>query len=273
MRRAPLALLSGGLSAFAGLWAATEPARAEPRAYTPAPAVFTREAGSDAGLRATIARLRTAVAAHDMATLDGALAPDFAVIACSTNPTAACAPGAKGVSVAKGKNAAERLRAGLCCAGTPKKQITEAMRVETALGLVGAALADDNIGASPALSGSACLPAPAAYDPKAVAAIVRAADVDPQNLRVTTADLVLLQKPDDAAPEAARVPAGRIVALATLGQEGLAAGWTAAALPQGGVGFTRQLVFDDLVQPTLCFVKGSDSAWKIKLIIERKDAE
>lgn len=249
------------------------PASAEPKPYTPVAVGYARDIGADAGLKAVVQKLKAAVEARDMAALDAALAADFTVMSCASNPAASCAPGAKGVSAAKGKTPGERLRAGLCCGDTPKKQINEALRVETALGLVGAALAEETIGGLASLPGSACLPAPAAYASAGAAATAKAADVEPSNLRVTSAEVVLRHKPDAAAPEAARIPAGRIAPLVTLGQEGLAAGWTAIALPQGGIGFTQQLVFDDLATPALCFAKDAAGSWKIKLMIERKDTE
>lgn len=260
--------IAAATCAFAAL-----PALAEPKPYTPVAVAYARNVGADAGFKAAAQKLKAAVEARDMAALDAALAADFTVMSCASNPAAACALGAKGVTAAKGKTPGERLRAGLCCGDTPKKQITEALRVETALGLVGAALAEENAGALVALPGSACLPAPAGYDPAAAAALAKAADVEPENLRVTSAEVVLRQKPDPAAPEAARIPSGRIAPLVTLGQEGLAAGWTAIALPQGGLGFTQQLAFDDLATPALCFARDAAGVWKIKLMIERKDAE
>lgn len=247
------------------------PARAEPTPYQPAEAAFARAVADDAGLRAELHRLRGAIEARDMAALDAALAADFALLTCGTDPTKPCAEGAKGAVPASGKTAKERLRAGLCCGDMPKKEITEAVRVETVLGLVGALLAEESIAAHPALPGSACLPAPPAYDFAAAAAIARAADVEPANLRVTSGEAVLRQKPDAAAPEAARLPAGRLAPLATLGQEGLAPGWIAIALPQGGLGFTRDLVFEELAAPGLCLTKNASGAWKIRLITQRKD--
>ena len=137
------------------------PASAEPKPYTPVAVGYARDIGADAGLKAVVQKLKAAVEARDMAALDAALAADFMVMSCASNPAASCAPGAKGVSAAKGKTPGERLRAGLCCGDTPKKQINEALRVETALGLVGAALAEETIGGLASLPGSACLPAPA----------------------------------------------------------------------------------------------------------------
>jgi hypothetical protein len=184
-----------------------------------------------------------------MAALDAALADDFTLLTCGTDPTRPCAPGAKGAVATRGKTPGARLRAGLCCGDMPKKDITEAVRVETVLGLVGALLAEESIGAGPALPGAACLPAPPTYDFAAAAAIARAADVEPGNLRVTSGEAVLRLRAAADAPEAARLPAGRIAPLATLGQESLAPGWIAIALPQGGLGFTRDLVFDELATP------------------------
>jgi hypothetical protein len=246
-------------------------ARAEPKPYAAAGATFARALGEDASLRVELQRLRGVIEARDMAALDAALADDFTLLTCGTDPTRPCAPGAKGAVATRGKTPGARLRAGLCCGDMPKKDITEAVRVETVLGLVGALLAEESIGAGPTLPGAACLPAPPTYDFAAAAAIARAADVEPGNLRVTSGESVLRLRAAADAPEAARLPAGRIAPLATLGQESLAPGWIAIALPQGGLGFTRDLVFDELATPALCLAKDAGGTWKIRLIVQRKD--
>lgn len=248
-------------------------AHAEPKPYAEAEVGFARDVGRDPDLRATIERLRDAVEARDISIVDAALAEDFTVLSCGLDPTQPCAAGAAGVVAAAGKTAKDRLRAGLCCGDLPKKDITEEIRAETVMGLAGAMLASETIGANPNLPGSACLPAWPNYDLAAAAAIAKAADVEPENLRVTSSEVVLRVRAEPGAPELARIPAGRIAPLATLGQEGLAPGWTAIALPKGGLGYTQQLAFEDLTAPALCLVKSAAGAWAIKLITQRKDEE
>ena len=247
-------------------------ALADPKPYAPVDVTFAREVGHDPDLRATIERLKDAVEARDISVVDAALAEDFTVLTCGMDPTQACAAGSKNATPAKGKTAAERLRAGLCCADLPAKDITDEIRVETALGLVGAMLASDAIGANPDIAGSACLPAWPSYDRAAAAAVAKAADVEPENLRATAAEVTLRVRAEPGAPELARIPARRVAPLVTLGQEGIPPGWTAVALPQGGLGYTQQAAFDDLTAPALCFAKAANG-WAIKLITQSKDEE
>ena len=103
--------------------------------------------------------------------------------------------------------------------------------------------------------------------------IAKAADVEPQNLRVASTELALRAKPDKASAELLKIPAGRIVPLVTLGQEGLAAGWNAIALPTGGLGFSDQGGLSDLTPAALCFAKPKAGSWGLSLLIQRKEPE
>ena len=96
-----------------------------------------------------------------------------------------------------------------------------------------------------------------------------AADTDPQNLRVTARELVLRKAPKQDAPESGRIPPGRIVPMVTDLPQPLPDGWSAAALPDGTLGYIDAESLDDLVVTSACFTKDAGGAWRIRTVIRR----
>ena len=248
-------------------------ALAAPQAYEAIDATYDLSTVQDQKLTGLIQALREAVSKTAWSTIDAALAPDFDVLACTPNPTLACMPGAAKTGQLKRRlQPADRLRQGLCCADIPKKEITKRLQEETILGLLDAYLSEETIGFHPMLPQTACLPAFAKYDAGKAAEIAQRADIEPENLRLAAASFPLRAKPDAHAAEIAVVPAGRIVPLVTLGQENLAAGWNAIALPQGGLGFADKVSLNELAPAGICFKKNQKGDWAITFIIQRQDA-
>ena len=250
------------------------------RPYAPAHVTYDRSAENDPALKTLIERLRAAVTAYDLDALAKDLSPDLAIADCSADPLKACpAPAAPPKPSAKPtapKRAAapprplERLLQGLCCKDIPRQHITKQMREQTALGIIGAALEEETLGSNPDLPGAACLPAFPLFDRVVAIKTVEAADIEPANLRVTAQPLELRARPDAAASVSATLPKGALAALVTELPESLPDGWTALALPQGGLGFTREGGLNDLAPAGICFAKDGEGAWKIALVALRR---
>ena len=97
-----------------------------------------------------------------------------------------------------------------------------------------------------------------------------AADIEPDNLRVTTSEIVLRARPASDAAELVRLPVGQMAPLVTDLPESLPDGWTAIAVPQGGYGFTDQLGLNEIAPGGLCFLKNAGGIWEIALSNQRR---
>ena len=95
------------------------------------------------------------------------------------------------------------------------------------------------------------------------------ADIENANLRVATADLSLREKPAKDAGESAKIAKGAAVAFVTDAAESLPDGWSAIALPAGGIGYTDEGGLADLTPAGLCFSRDSAGKWKISAAIQR----
>jgi hypothetical protein len=115
------------------------------------------------------------------------------------------------------------------------------------------------------------VPPIAAFDRAAAKTMTKAADIEPDNLRVASAEIVLRDKARKDATELERIPAGRVVPLVTLGQESLTAGWNAIAMPDGRLGYADKPALNDLAVPSICFSKTKKGDWAIAATIQRKD--
>ena len=261
---------SAFLAALA-LFVAAPATVAQQRPYAPADVTFDRAAEGDPQLRSVIDALHKAVADKNLAVLDATLAQGYIALECDADPVKSCAPGVKGATRSNPKlPPPARLRQALCCRDIDPAKITRVLREETVLGLIGSALEEETAGATPALPGAACLPAWPVFDAAKAAAIATAADVDNANLRVTTREIPLRDKPAVDAAEVARLPAGRIAPLITDLPDSLPDGWTAIALPQGGIGYTDLTGLNEIAPGGLCFSKNDKGAWQISLTIQRR---
>jgi len=264
-------LKAAGLAAALTLGASAS--HAEPKPYTPLDATITQPQ-ADAELSALQAALKAAVDKQDTKIIDAAVLPGFLGLTCSSDPRAACMKGARGVTLAAPASPPlARLRAATCCSDIPVAEQTPKLKNELMLGILGALLAEETSSIHPDQPGLVCQPALPGFDRAKAAQIAKAADVEPQNLRVASTELTLRAKPDKTSAEVLKIPAGRIVPLVTLGQEGLAAGWNAIALPTGGLGFSDQGGLSDLTPAALCFAKPKAGSWGLSLLIQRKEPE
>ena len=240
-------------------------ASAQTKPYQPLSVTYNRAIADDPSLKSTLENLRLAIATKKLDLIDAALSPNVAVIECDANPTKPCSTSVKGAVHSNSRlPAPERLRQALCCLDIAAGKITPALRNETVLGLIGAALEEDTLGSHPDLPGYACLPAWPLFDLAKAAAIAKAADIEPDNLRVSTIELVLRAKPDTQAPEIARFAIGQMVPLVTDLPETLPDGWTAIALPQGGYGYTDQLGLNEIAPGGLCLMKNAGGQWVLR---------
>ena len=278
----------------------TSPGFAQHKPYTPVPVTYDRPVDADPALHSLIETLRAAIAAKNLGAIDAVLEPGLVTHECDADPTKACPPAAapvaavpspinvkvtglaKPVRVAKAGptkpdarllalaklSPPQRLRMGLCCRDVPIQHVTKDMREEAALGVVGAALEEEAPGTHPDLPGAVCLPAWPLFDRAKALQLALDADVEPANLRVSTAELVLREKPMRDAAEVARVAPGQAVPFITDAVDSLPDGWSSIALPQGGVGFTDQGDMADLTPAGLCFGKDG-GGWKISVVVQR----
>lgn len=258
-----------GLAVFVSCGAGA--ASAQPKPYEPVAVTYDESIAGDAALKALIEKMHLAVAEKKTGTIDAALSPDFQVVECDNDPTKACTPALKGALRSNAKlPPPARLRAALCCRDIAPAKITRALREETVLGLIGAALEEETLGGHPALPGLACLPAWPIFDTGKAAAMAVAGDVEPANLRVAAIEMVLREKPAAEAAVLARIAKGRMVPLVTDLAESLPDGWTAIAVPQGGLGYTDQLGLNEIAPGGLCFAKNAAGQWQIALSVLRR---
>ena len=246
-------------------------ALAQQKPYEPLTVTYDRAIESDPELRALIESLHKAVADRDFKAIDASLAKDVAALECEPDPTKACQPGIKGLVRTDARLPPPlRLRQALCCRDISPARISRALREQTLLGVVGSALEEESVGSHPALPGLACLPAWPLFDPAKAAALAVAADVERENLRVATRELAMREKPAAGAAEIARIAPGQMAPLVTDLPDSIPGGWTAIALPQGGIGYTDMLGLADLAPAGLCFSRDAAGKWSIALAVQRR---
>jgi hypothetical protein len=263
-RRALLSRLF--LLGVAGAAAQTQPST---KPYEPVQATFDRSAESDPALNSRIDTLREAVRAHNLAPIEAMLSAGYIALSCGLDPLAPCAPGhAKTISGPQMKPP-ERLRSALCCDGEVSNDVPKTDQDETVIGFFATVLEESKVGAHPDVVGSACLPALPKFDRAKAAKAVKAAGIDPENLRIAGEPISLREKP---APDAAIVQELRPGDLAPLVVEmtmTIPAGWNSVALAKGGLGFTDQIGINELTPPSVCFVKNAGGDWQIAFTIQR----
>ena len=222
------------------------------------------------GATEAFATLRAAVAAKDAGRLKGLLAPDFAALACSGDPTLPCAPG-RSPSVPTGKTPLDRLRLALCCGGRDDKSIDAATRDEALWGLLASLLATNAAPALGATGGDAvCQPAIPIVDRPKLKALAKSLDLEPTAFRLAAEPVAARTRADRAAPVVATLPKGAVVPLLTGPGVTVPDGWTALALSAGGVGFAEGVTLDELAPEALC-VRPTRGGWRLALLIGRQN--
>lgn len=240
----------------------------------PTPAYPTLTIGAaaappDAAALAAWDAIRAAVAAKSEPRLAALLAPDFTALSCSSDPTMACAPGrVRAAPRAKGGPLAT-LKVALCCGGRDDPTISAKDRTEAMFGLLDSILQGGKPAASPELAESVCLPAIPSVDRSALAAISKRLDIDSTNLRAAATPIEARGRPDRTAPVLTTLPAGAVVPVVTAQAVRVPDGWSAFALPAGGVGFAEGVTLDELAPESVCIRRAKDG-WRLAILIGRQ---
>jgi hypothetical protein len=266
MRLLP-ALLCVSVLAFAN--AALAQAQLKTKPYDAIQASYDRGVENDPALKARIETIRQAVSAHTLAPIEAMISPGYVPLSCTVDPLVPCGPGHSKVIGKMQLKATDRLRTALCCEGDVPADVSKQDQEETVFGFFATVLEENSVGAHPDIPGSACLPALAKFDHAKAAKAVKAAGIDPENLRVAGADIQLREKPAEDAPVALAIKPGDLLPLVVELTMTIPAGWNSIALPKGGLGFTDQVGINELTPPAVCFLKFPNGEWQIAFTIQR----
>lgn len=227
---------------------------------------FVGPAVADPAARAH--ELRAAVAAKNIDALAAALAPNFAVLACSANPLKACAPDKVKSIGAKTAKPLDRLRLALCCEGKPAPDMPQAEQNDTLFAILGATLATATLAPNPNDKKAVCTPALPAFDRAKAAKSAKVAGVEPENLRIAGQAITLRERPAPDSAVAATLASGDVVALVAELTNAPPAGWTAVSLGKDRIGYTDALGLEDLTPAALCFTQNK-GVWSLAYFIQR----
>ena len=236
--------------------------------YAPVQVSYDRAPEGAADLGALLNVLRNAARAKQAEPFEATIAPSFVALDCAANPLKPCAPRkAKAIGGKAGKPL-DRMRLAFCCEGKPAPDTPIESQSETMFAILAATLGAQSLGANPDSKGEDCAPALPAFDRAKAAKAAKAAGVEPENLRVATVTMSLRRRPTREAEPAATLEAGALAPIVTDLTSDTPAGWTAIGLPDGTVGYTDALGFDELTPAAICFgkVKGQ---WRIVSTIQR----
>ena len=250
---------------LAALLAGTLPAAAQAPIRTPVyDLVIVHEpVKPDPAALETFAAIRQAIAAKDETKLATLIAPDFAALSCSTDPTAPCPPH-KPPST-QGRSPVERLRLALCCGGRADPAVSATERTEAMFGVLGSLLD----GGETAGAETVCHPALPQFDRRAVATLAKRLDLESSSMRIAAASIEARAKPERDAPVLATIPKGAILPLLTTSATPAPGGWTVLALPAGGVGYAEGVVLDELAPEAACLRK-TKAGWRLAVLIGRQ---
>jgi hypothetical protein len=257
-----LCAIASANSAFAQAQIKTKP-------YEPIQASYDRSVENDPALKARIETIRQAVSAHTLAPIEAMISAAYVPLSCTVDPLAPCGPGHPKVIGKMQLKATDRLRTALCCEGDVPADVSKQDQEETVFGFFATVLEENSVSAHPDIPGSACLPALAKFDYAKAAKAVKAAGIDPENLRVAGADIQLREKPAEDAPVALAIKPGDLLPLVVELTMSIPAGWNSIALPKGGLGFTDQVGINELTPPAVCFLKNANGEWQIAFTIQR----
>jgi hypothetical protein len=266
MRRMKV-LASLCLCALAFANAALAQAQLKTKPYDPIQATYDRSVENDPALKARIETLRQAVTNHTLAPIEAMISSGYVALTCSVDPLAPCA--AAQAKNAKAQKAADRLRIAICCEGEVPADVTRQDQDETVIGFFATVLEENSVSAHPDIPGAACLPGLAKFDHAKAAKAVKAAGIDPENLRIAGADIQLRENPAEDAPVAITVKPGDLLPLVVELTMTIPAGWNSIALPKGGLGFTDQVGINELTPPAVCFLRNPKGEWEIAFTIQR----
>ena len=260
-------LVSAAVAAAVALASALPAVAQNAKPYKATTASYDRAAENDASLAAVVKQAGAAVQAKDAAALAALISDRFVALDCPANPLKACAPG-KARAIGKGGKPLDRLRLAMCCEGKPAPDMPEAAQNETMFAILAANLGAGGLGANPDAKGEVCAPALPRLDRAKAAAAAKAAGVEPENLRVASAQIVLRAKPAATAEAISQLEAGDLAPLVTDLTQNTPSGWNAIAMTDGAIGFTDALGLDELTPGAVCFGKDK-GGWKIVSTIQR----
>ncbi|GAC1330563.1 MAG: hypothetical protein NVSMB26_08100 [Beijerinckiaceae bacterium] len=260
----PLCALSLA-SGFVAL-AQTQP---KTKSYEPVRATFDRGTENDPALKIRIEALREAVRTHNIEPIEAMLSAGYVALSCSVDPLAPCAPGQAKMIGRPQMKAPERLRSALCCDGEVSNDVPRQDQDETVIGFFATVLEESTVGAHPDVAGSACLPALPKFDRANAAKAVKAAGIDPENLRIAAGPIPLREKPAEDAAIVQELQPGDLAPLVVEMTMAIPAGWNSVAIAKGGLGFTDQVGINELTPPSVCFLKSASGDWQIAFTIQR----
>jgi hypothetical protein len=263
--RLPPALLCVCALAFAN--AALGQAQLKTKPYDPVLATYDRSVENDPALKARIETMRQAVSAHTLAPIEAMISSGYIPLTCSVDPLGPCGPAQ--TKIGKVQKAADRLRIAICCEGDVPADVSRQDQDETVIGFFATVLEENSLSAHPDIPGAACLPALAKFDHAKAAKAVKAAGIEPENLRVAGAGIQLREKPAEDAPVALEIKPGDLLPLVVELTMTIPAGWNSIALPKGGLGFTDQVGINELTPPAVCFLRNPKGEWEIAFTIQR----
>ena len=261
------ALLCVGALALAN--AALAQAQLKTKPFDAVQATYDRAMENDTALKARIETIRQAVSNHTLAPIDAMISGGYVALSCTSDPLTPCAPGHAKVVGKPQMKPADRLRTALCCEGDVPADVSRQDQDETVFGFFATVLEENSISAHPDIPGSACLPALAKFDQAKADRAVKAAGIDPENLRVAGGNIQLREKPAEDAPVALEVKPGDLLPLVVELTMSIPAGWNSIAMPKGGLGFTDQVGINELTPPAVCFLKFPNGEWQIAFTIQR----
>jgi hypothetical protein len=255
--------------AFAFANAAVAQTQLKTKPFDAVQATYDRAIENDPALKARIEQIRQAVSAHTLPPLEAMISGGYVALSCTNDPLTPCGPGHATVIGKPQMKPADRLRTALCCEGDVPADVSRQDQEETVFGFFATVLEENSVGAHPDIPGSACLPALAKFDHAKADKAVKAAGIDPENLRVAGANIQLREKPTEDAPVALEVKAGDLLPLVVADSMSIPAGWNSIAMPKGGLGFTDQEGVNELTPPAVCFLKFPNGEWQIAFTIQR----
>jgi hypothetical protein len=266
MRRLSQLLCLCALATSAAALAQTQP---KTKSYEPVQATYDRAAENDPALKARVETLRQAVSNRSLATIEPMISAGYVALSCTADPLAPCGPG-HGKTISKAQlKPADRMRTALCCEGEVPSDVPKQDQDEAVIGFFATVLEENTIGGHPDVPGSACLPGLPKFDRAKATKAVKAAGIDPENLRIAGADIQLREKPAEDAPIVQEVKPGELLPVLVELTMTIPAGWNSIALAKGGLGFTDQVGINELTPPTVCFLRNANGEWQIAFTIQR----
>jgi hypothetical protein len=257
------ALLAAPLSALA------QQPQPKTKPYESVQATYDRSVESDPALKARIATLRQAVSDRNLAPIEAMTSSGYVALSCPFDPLAACGPGPAKVISKKELKAADRMRSALCCEGEVPADVPKQDQDDALVGFFATVLEENSVSAHPDVPGSACLPALAKFDRAKAAKAVKAAGIDPENLRIAGADIQLREKPVENAPVVQEIKPGDLLPVVVELTMTIPVGWNSIATAKGGLGFTDQVGLNELTPQAVCFLRNANGEWQIAFTIQR----